>query len=267
MKHNVVLEFAAMVTFGCLSISNVQAQLPPDYLSHYKLVPRASVLHQTGGFAGVDQYYRLLGSYDLHRTLGWTGTASFENAEVWGTILSPFPAIAIALDVDQVLNLEGLKGVALPVAAPFDVYEFTGKTDDGSSVRLLGSLIGPWMYLRGGTRPPEGSADFFTYDIHALARSRPFADLNGDGTVDSADYILLRRNVAAVSAGDGANVADWVQQFGEQLPDFSVYDAVLNASLNGPGPSAVPEPAGVILICFGVAAFVARRNRQPWNVF
>lgn len=267
MTHKVILLFVVVATFCGLGISNVPAQSPPDYLSHYKLVPRANVLHQTGGFAGVDQYYRLLGSYDLHRTLEWTGTASFENAEVWGSIVSPFPAIAIALDVDQLLNLEGLKGVALPVAAPFDVYEFTGKTDDGSSVRLLGSLIGPWMYLRGGTQPPEGSADFFTYDIRALARSRPFADLNEDGTVDSADYILLRKNVAAVSAGDSVNVADWVQQFGEQLPDFSLYDAVLGASLNGPGPSAVPEPAGVMPFCFGVAAFVARRNRRPWNAF
>lgn len=261
MTHKVILLFVVVATFCGLGISNVPAQSPPDYLSHYKLVPRASVLHQTGGFAGVDQYYRLLGSYDLHRTLGWTGTASFENAEVWGSIVSPFPAIAIALDVDQLLNLEGLKGVALPVAAPFDVYEFTGKTNDGSSVRLLGSLIGPWMYLRGGTRPPEGSADFFKYDIHALALSRPFADLNEDGTVDSADYILLRRSVAAVSAGDGASISDWAQQFGEQLPDLSVYDAVLGASLNGPGPSAVPEPATWSLLLLGCVVLNIRRRR------
>lgn len=261
MRRNVTFAFVVLTAFGSLGTLRVQAQLPPDYLNHYKLVPRASVLHQTGGFAGVDQFYRLLGSYDLQRSIGWTGTASFENAEVWGSIISPYPTPAFVLDVDQLLNLESLKGVALPVAAPFDVYEFTGKTNDGSSVRLLGSLIGPWMYLRGGTQPPEGSADFFKYDIRALARSRPFADLNDDGTVDAADYTLLRRSAAAVSASDAATISDWTQQFGESLPDLSAYDAMLGASLDSLNSSVVPEPAACSLLIIGSVAFVVRRKR------
>ena len=162
-------------------------------------------MHQTGGFAGFDWRFRLLGKYDLVHGDAAGTRAKFANAEIWGSRISDGPVTADVLDVDRVFNLAGLKGESVPVAAPFDVYRFTGETADGSSVNLFASVFGPWMYVRGGTQPPPGSADFFQYDIRMLARSRPFADFNDDGRVDGADYVLARKASATgiALAADG----------------------------------------------------------------
>ena len=64
---------AVLIVGGLLSQSS-RGQDPVEILEHYRLVPRASVLHQTGGIAGVDQRYRLTGEYDFRhglRPLRW----------------------------------------------------------------------------------------------------------------------------------------------------------------------------------------------------
>jgi hypothetical protein len=248
-----------------------RAQAPAELLDHYRLLPRHSTLHQTGGFAGFDLRYRLIGKYDFRHGSGWDAKASFENAEVWGSIISDSPAPAYVIDVDQILNLEGLRGKALPVAAPFDVYQFTGHTSDGSSVELFASVIGPWMYLRGATQPPPGSADYFTYHIQALARSRPFADFNGNGVVDGADYVMLRNSDAAgggIGTADdydvtaGAGFAEWMQQFGETVPDLTTMDSMLSAAMGSSVTTAtVPEPASVFLAILGGLILAGQRQR------
>ena len=244
------------------------AQGPPEFLDHYRLLPRLSTLHQTGGIAGLDLRYRLLGKYDFRHGIGLTARASFENAEIWGSIISHDPVPAIVIDVDEILNLEGLNGEALPVAAPFDIYAFTGETADGSSVRLLAAVIGPWMYLHGGTRPPLEGADYVEYELRAVARSRPFADFNDDGVVDAADYTVLRNsgNLGGVGAADsddvtaGAGYAEWKEQFGETVPDFTALDAMMNAAAAGVG-AAAPEPASVsIAVVSGLIVVCLRRR-------
>jgi hypothetical protein len=247
------------------------AQDSPVFLTHYHIVPRLSTLHQTGGFGGFDWRYRLRGHYDLIRglgwnldssdRLGWNPGAKFANAEIWGSLISDHPHPAVVLDVDQVLNLEGLRGEQLPVGAPFDVYQFKGKTEDGSAVNLLAAVIGPWMYLRGGTEPPVGSADFFQYHIRAAARPRPFADFNDDGRVDAADYVLLRK-LGSSAGADAATFADWRQQVGEQAPDLGGFDSMLNSAMGSLGPpTTVPEPAVVGLATVGGILFACRRQR------
>ena len=197
--------------------------------------------------------YRLLGDYGFRRSFGPTNSANSSasakivDAEIWGSIISDGPTPAYVIDVDQILNLEGLQGKALPVAAPFDVYQFKGQTSDGSSVNLFASTIGPWMYLRGSTQPPPGSADYFAYQLRALARKGPFADTNSDGVVDASDYAVLRKSNLATTSG----LADLRQQFGETVPDLSAMDAAISAaSGSGVSGSSVPEPA-----CLGLAIF------------
>ncbi|RIK83440.1 MAG: hypothetical protein DCC67_05935 [Planctomycetota bacterium] len=250
----------------------------PDLRRHYHFVPRLSRVVQTGGIAGVHIEYRVIGKYDLiTASRPWSGTARFENAEAWGSIISPLPAPAVVLDVDEAFNLEGLKGEQLPVAAPFDVFRFTGETADGSSVQLFASMLGRWMYLRGETTPPKGSADFFEYQLRALARQRPFADFNGDGVVDRND---LEHWAAPSSSGapqaaeladanddllsDGADFLDWQRQYGETAPDVSHADALLSSLLasGSPAVAGVPEPATAVLALAALAALVRRRHRS-----
>jgi hypothetical protein len=202
----------------------------------------------------VDLHYRLRGEYDFRHGTGSSAKAAFDNAEIWGSIISDQPTPAYVIDVDEILNLEGLDGEALPVGAPFDVYQFRGLTSDGSSVELLAAVIGPWMYLRGATQPPPGSADYFTYRLRALARSGPFADFNDDGVVDAADFVALRKTGGAGSneLTAGAGFAEWREQFGEALPDVSTIDTILSAAVvNSATTSAVPQPAGLSLAISG----------------
>ena len=276
MKRFFLVCLIVVPAAGGLITQSSRAQDPAEILDHYRLLPRLSTLHQTGGIAGIDQRYRLIGKYDFRHGSGWTAKASFENAEIWGSLISDLPAPAYVIDVDEILNLEGLRGEALPVAAPFDVYQFSGLTSDGSSVELLAAVIGPWMYLRGATQPPAGSADYFTYHIQALARSRPFADFNGNGVVDAADYVMLRNSDAAGSgvgiAGNddvtaGAGLAEWAQQFGETVPDLTTMDAVMGAAMGSlVTTAAVPEPASVSMAVFGGLILAGLRRRRGFVV-
>ena len=265
-----------VVTWLMASSAGAQDPAPPDLTSHWRFL-RSSTLRETGGFAGVDVTYRVLGTYDFVKAIAPPPAdgayAKFTNVDAWAA----HPILAYVRPLDQVLNLSGLKGIQLPVAAPFDVFQFTGTTDDGSSVNILVSDLGRWMYLRGGTTPPAGSADFFSYELRAVARRRPFADFTADDLVDGQDLAQWAGRFGASSVGggldqpgdadgdgvvDGADLLTWQQQAGETPPDMAMLDAAIDAAI-APALASVPEPgsaallaaAGVIPIVFG------RKNR------
>jgi hypothetical protein len=233
-------------------------------LDHYRLLSRESTLHQTGGFAALDLTYRLLGHYGFAHGTGSVNSAQFVDPEIWGSLISNGPTPAYVIDVDQILNLAGLQGKLLPTASLFDVYQFQGKTSDDSSVNLYASLLGPWMYLRGATQPPPGSADYFQYQLRALAHKGPFADVNGDGTVDASDYLLLRKTAVGggADAVTGASVVDWRGQFGETIPDLNAMDAAISAAAGSRvTASTIPEPAGCVLVMIASALVGLWRRR------
>jgi hypothetical protein len=272
MKRFILLCSLAVLAALGLCTSTSRAQSGPSHVTkHFRLIPRLSMLHRTGGIAGVDERYRLRGEYDFRQRLDDQPEARFEHAEIWGRLISDLPGPEIVLDVDETLNLEGLKGESLPVLAPFDVYKFTGETSDGSSVNLFAAILGNWMFVRGGTEPPPEGADYFTDRVQWLARSRPFADLNGDGVVDAADYVAIRdaqTSGAGIGSEEdgtaGVTLADWVQQFGESVPDLTAIDAAISAATsNAPISAAVPEPGALFL---AIIAWLTMVNWRPARV-
>ena len=274
-----VSSLRCVLTFILLAAPITALAIPPALLSHYDLIPRRSVLTKTGGFAGVNELYRLIGDYDFIQDWDYPvdppaliPVASFANAEIWGTQILP-PGVfapAIVIDVDELLNLEGLQGELLPLGAPFDVYRFTGLINDSaaaspleqSSIELYAALIGPWMFLYGETTQPPYYSDRFEYQIKALARRGPWADINDDGIVDSADYTLMRDatdgavSTASVELGD-ATLYDFQQQFGETLPDLDSLEAMFS-SMMGSASAAVPEPSSIVLVLIAAAAWRRR---------
>jgi hypothetical protein len=259
------------IVVACLGVvcvaAGAAAQDFSTNLGHFRVVPRLSVLHRTGGFAGVSERLRLSGEYDLEMLplAVFPPHVAFDDAEVWGSLISDLPHPAIVEDVDELLNLEGLHGRQLPVAAPFDAYAFKGETLDGSTIELFAAVLGPWMYVRGGTTPPPGSADFFEYQLRMVARSKPSADLNDDGKVDAADYTLLRSangGASILAANAGITFADWREQYGEQVPDFAAVDNfVAGAASSFAVASAVPEPAAAGIAAIAIAALLVSRRR------
>ena len=238
----------------------------PDFLWHFHLLPRHSFVRETGGIAGVNNLYRARGEYDFLRLWNGTGgfSAKFDNAEIWGSRISDDPVIATVLDVDEVFNLEGLRGELIPTMNPLaDIYRFTGFTGDerdSSSVDLFAFQRGPWMLLAGSTTAPPGSADFFEYNIKALARTRPWADMNGDDRVNIVDYTHIRDNLG--SDMGGVTLADWKEQFGEVPPDMDEMEAELLAAI-GSGLAAatqIPEPLSIVLVMIGAACLIAVRT-------
>ncbi|QDU89765.1 hypothetical protein Pla175_31600 [Pirellulimonas nuda] len=235
----------------------------PIFLQEYRVLPAHSVIHQTGGFAGVDVRYRLKGEYDLATGFDeGRRFAEFTRAEITGLnrSLSTVSDSIGALDVDQALNLLGLEGRFVPLGLSHNVWEFSGQSGDDSSVHLLAAQRGPWMLLRGVTTPPPGSADFFQYNVRWLARTGPSADMNGDGAVDAADYTSLRDG----HLDGGADIALWRSQFGEQA-DIAELDGMMDAAWaakSGVASGAgVPEPSGLVLLGTIASALVCRWRR------
>lgn len=280
----VLLVFCVVLSSLSIPWAEIAKGDPPDLLRGYRFLPRHSTLEQTGGIAGVNIRSTVYGRFDL--VTGWEYQydprpisihpfAKFENVDAWAS--NPLTATP-PLNLNRILNLSGLQGSQLPVAAPFDVYKFEGKTNDGSAVNLYASLIGRWLYLRGGTEPPAGSADFFTYHIHALARQRPFADFNQDDAIDGQDLTMWASNFGPLpavmgdllssgdansdSTVDGADFLLWQQQSGETPPEMASLDGMLNAALATlPAVSAVPEPATVTLLMLATAGIRLRGRR------
>jgi hypothetical protein len=246
----------------------------PEFLRDYRFLPSESTLIQSGGIAGTEEKFQVLGTFSVvsgfHHDDPWLGqSARFINVDAWAV----HPIKDLALSLDQVLNLSGLKGRQLPVAAPFDVFQFQGHTADGSAVNLFASVISPWFFLRGETTPPAGSADYFTYKIDALARQMPHADFDGDGAIDGGDLDGWQGGFGKTmpSAPDPVPFGDANADLAVDGADFLVWQRLLGEQLPPPPPdyraaaaatTAAPEPDSVALLVAAAAGLlgVARRR-------
>jgi hypothetical protein len=273
------LLFIATAMFVSCPIASLADDIFLGGSSHYRILPNRSAIVKTGGFAGVNSRYPLHGEFDF--TERWaevmrataTGAvctsellAHFENANVYAPLGPMLPAF---IDVDQLLNLEGLWGERLPLGAPYDVYRFTGIINDGipasplesSTIELFAAQAGPWMYLWGETTPPPDSADFFSYGIKAVARTGRWSDWNNDGVVDAADYTVIRdmqSNPLANPLDWTTTYSDWQSQFGERAPDIDAMIASVRLAIATSSSQTIPEPSCLVLVALGATALIAR---------
>lgn len=270
------LVLAAAFGFCLAGAANAQEG---ERSTHYRFLPRYSVLNESGGIFPRDTDFRVYGEFDFERRFGPTDVwppqyeYKFDDVDAWAS----HPILAYVLPLNQVLNLEGLTGRQLPVASPFDVFKFEGKTQDGSSVDLYATQIGPWLRLRGKTTPPPGSADFFEYKLSAVARQTPFADFNDNDQVDGSDLTRWTGGFGTRPGGtsslqsgdangdnlvDGADFLTWQRQLGE-TPPIAALDAAMDAALASLTVSvaAVPEPSSLAMLGVGVALIAAVRRR------
>ena len=258
-RFSFVVVLALVASFVLAAAPLAEAQ-PPDRLTSYRFLLRHSTFKQTGGFAGWEIEAPIFGTFNFvegfERGVDPIGVptlepfAAFDDVRAWWLHPAAFPGLGL----DQTLNLSGLDGEPLPVGAPLDVYEFEGVEGQGQPMHLYAAKIGRWLYMRGENEPGPGTADFFNYEIRALARVRPFADLDNNDLVDGRDITMWRDHFGQDTIGDvdengstsGSDFLALQRQQGEAVPNMAVLDAAV-ASVSG-SITAVPEPNSLALV-------------------
>jgi hypothetical protein len=258
----------------------------PDILRNYRFITSRSTVEVSGGLTTYSIDWNVAGKFGLEAgydglltptppptatppTL--SGHGSFVNVKAYMFHpMSAGPASAIAIDLDQTLNLTGLKGT---FKVPSDIH-FTGDDGQGIPIQLEAAIRGPLLHLTGATLPVPtcASCGINMYKIDAFATLAPYADFNLDGVVDNKDLRVLMSNIGLQSgatfeqgdtdgngAVDGSDFLEWQCSFGAatSLTAFS--------DLSASGAS-VPEPATITLIALLAASFGTRaRTRQILN--
>ena len=166
--------------------------------SRYVFLADQSSLVQTGGIAGVYWTYLVGGQFQL-TVNPYVGTASFAHVDANAIDESPLRRI---LDPGEVFTMTTLVGTVLSDTT----LEFTGKVADGSDVRLTVTLQNGLAHLVAETSPPAGSADFFIFNMDAVAQ-RQYG--GGTGTAEGPYLVYTAEQMNEV----GANQEDWDKHF------------------------------------------------------
>lgn len=280
MRIRSSLLVAGLLASTLLAAAPSNALDAPVRLDSYQVLPRVSSFTRSGGFAGVNQRFRLEGDYDFATTLDYDfeppeisirQVAWFPEADLRAP-LGDFPAF---LDVDETLNLTGLRGELVPqplAFTPFQVYRFEGIINDGeptsplesSTIELFAVTHGPWMYLRGETMQRPWMADYFEYELRALALRGGRADWNDDGIIDAADYTVLRDLEASHSSLDFQSAyGDLRANYGLQAPSLDRFEAAIASALDQQSAlTAIPEPTTGLLVAWASITTLGLRSRR-----
>jgi len=166
--------------------------------SIYIFWPEQSMLIQTGGIASVNWTYTLAGQFQLTVDYG-TGKAWLSDVDATAT---DYSEPVRKLDPNDVFNLTGLTGTISRNGS----IEFTGQTADESKVLLYLTLSDEWISLKGQTTPPPNSADFFIFELDAVAK-RKYG--GGIGERNNPFLIYTAEDLNAISTEPN----DWDKHF------------------------------------------------------
>jgi autotransporter-associated beta strand protein len=140
--------------------------------------------------------------------------------------------VSAQLALAGTLNVVLINGFVPTLGASFDLFD-------------RGSIVGTFSNV---TLPTIPNLQWDTTQLYVdgsvkLISALP-GDFDGNGTVESADFVIWRK-----ANGSQIQFDTWRSHFGQ-----SVGSGFL-------GKSAIPEPAGVILFCIGMASIVISRRR------
>jgi hypothetical protein len=191
-------------------------------------VPDQSTVVQTGGIAYVHWTYSIEGQFELTVDPN-AGTASFAHVDANATDDSPFKR---TLDPNHVFNMTSLVGTVVDNTT----IKFTGKASDGSDVLITATLQDDVAHLIGQTTPPPNSADFFIFNLDAVAQ-RKYG--GGSGTAEDPYQIATAEDLILL----GDSPQDYDKRFiltadidlDPNLPGRKVFDKAVIAPDTDPG--------------------------------
>jgi len=177
-------------------------------------------------------------------TLSGANTYTGDTAVSEGTLSITQPFLADSADV------------YLTTGAFFDLAFAGIDTIDELFFDGAGQASGTWGCIGSGA---DNESDFFTGDglLYVTTGGTILPDANNDGLVNSADYIILKKNIGMASG------ATWEQGDFDGDGDVDWGDlGMLTAAMGGAGgASPVPEPATLfVMAAAGLAALLKRRR-------
>lgn len=128
--------------------------------------------------------------------------------------------------------------------------------DDGGTWKTFAEMTGTDWYTLSYDSDYRGLGGGYT--VLQTVSAAPDADTNGDGVVDAADYIILKRNMGQ-SANSGPSYGDFDNSGTTDWDDLQTLISGMGA---GGGVSSVPEPATLGLLALGALAAIRRRRTR-----
>jgi len=167
-----------------------------DDTSTYVFTDKSTVV-QTGGFAGVNETYPIQGQFQLAVDAN-AGVASFDAVNA--TLLNPTGFLPTQ-SLGELFNMTVLEGTVISEA----LIEFRGKTADGTNtdIALEVTFTDDAVQLTGQTIPPANTADFFVFNLDAVAQKK----LAG-GTGDPNDPYQIATAEQLIGLGEDRNLYD-----------------------------------------------------------
>jgi len=172
----------------------------PAETGTYVFLSDQSTVVQTGGIAGVHETYPIVGQFRLSVDFD-ARTASFSQVDANLLHESPFlPTQSLG----ELFNMTELVGSVVDDM----IIDFAGQTTDATDTDILLRLTFTVDLVRitGQTIPPPNSADFFYYNLDAVAWRK-----YGGGTGEPNDPYLIC--TAEQMNAIGANENDWDKHF------------------------------------------------------
>jgi hypothetical protein len=251
---------------------------PPDILREYRFVPAHSNVHVSGGSPGYNMDLSIAGRFGLVTGYDYepsptaqvpTLAPHAEFVDVKAILFNPLSAAPTPVpgwDLDKTLNLTGLNGT---FTDPSELH-FSGADGQDIPIKLDATLRGPLLHLTGmNFLPPTcfTCTQYVGYKVDALAVTRPYADFNLDGVIDSSDYAVWRANAGTPSDAsfeqgdangdgvvDGADYVVWRHTLGPAT-SLGVFAG------SGLAASTLPEPTTVGLAFAGGLFVMLRFSR------
>ena len=251
-----------------LSVAAQAWAIPPIILREFTFDTDSSRLGVTGGFAGINDLYRIDGSFGLafgYEQVFDPPTISLvpfvQFAAVDAVLTGPpgllgGPGWLGGTDLDSLLNLTGLDG-SFQHAPDQPGLLFAGVDGQGRPMEVRVTVENRQLHLQG--QNDVGCCDMFSYQFNAYADIPFMGDINRDGYIGIEDLNAVLGSFAQTlpplmgpdTDGDGyVGITD----LNAVLSEWNEQKAVTS-------PAVIPEPISVGLFLPMAACWVLGRRR------